>query len=85
VECWGNAGRGGTAPGGTYLQVDGGHYSICGLDTSLHIDCWGDLGSPPPALLFDKVSAGGYHACGLETDGAVRCWGDNTQGQCIVP
>ena len=110
--CWGSANHGQIGDGSTvyarnqpklvagghsFLQVEAGFVSSCGVTTGHRAFCWGhgtqgQLGdgassirnTPGPVaggLSFDRVTVGENHACGETSNNRAYCWGDNSGGR----
>ncbi len=79
------------APSIPLSAIDSGLASVCGLDFSGAIHCWGeDLAggeTNPPAGTFTQIAFGTFHGCALSLSGTASCWGQNgqTDGQVIAP
>ncbi len=82
---------------GSLLQVDGGQYHTCGVDSAGNAWCWGynnhgqlgnnstteEHGPVQVQGLTDviQISAGREHSCAVTGSGAIWCWGYNSYGQ----
>ncbi|MCI0434054.1 MAG: PKD domain-containing protein [Gemmatimonadetes bacterium] len=85
----------------TFVALDAGGHSTCGLDTGGRAYCWGEnlfgeLGNgttdngltPKPVAgghTFKTIRVGSSHACATTTSDDAYCWGLNSRGQLGAP
>ena len=90
LTCWGDlSGLPVLPPASTrgLRAISAARESICAVDSSREILCWGRPVSwyhkvyRPPTGPFIDVFAGGHHVCGLRPSGVLECWGVDQQGQ----
>jgi Regulator of chromosome condensation (RCC1) repeat len=77
-----------TAASSVFTRVSAGMGSVCGLEKTGKVVCWGwdsEGQSDAPSGTFSLVSAGAGFACGLKSGGTVVCWGDAVDGVIDVP
>lgn len=95
AACWGengvpandvlNVSPGGAAtpPAGvTFLEVNAGYATACGITTEQAVVCWGSDRFDKldePAGTFTHVAPGLNYICALRTDGTVACWGGEAE------
>lgn len=65
-----------------FLEIGGGKYHTCGLDSQGVIRCWGgdakgQVTSRPLDAGWKHVCSGFEFNCGVHEDGHIACWGSN--------
>jgi hypothetical protein len=98
IVCWAPAPGGKLridTQSGHYISVSVGAQSICAVQRSGSLICWGTnsrLAGHSPAGQFRQVSAGGYvggpyadFACALRVNGTAVCFGDGASGPVKAP
>ena len=69
----------GAVPPGTFVAIDGAKHTVCALDDSGAVHCFGGASrfSDTPPGPFVEVSSGSWHACGRRPNGSLVCWGSD--------